>query len=588
MAIGVTGLALLMLIPNDLVRFGRTLISSILFVSNIQLAKKKGYFDESSQDDLFLHTWSLSIEEQFYLLWPFILIGILAIRWRPSVFVLLVISFIYAEWAIRIDPRISFYGLPARAWELLLGASLALGLVPVVRSKLLAEMMAAAGLGMMSISALVFGSNSAFPGVNALLPCLGAAFIIHAGSSYETRAGKILSFPPLVFCGLISYSLYLWHWPLLSLGNYYIGGALAFSQSMILVCVSFIIAALSWRFVETPFRRLRIGERNVYARAALYAAPALAVCLIIAGAALQKTKGLPWRMPAEVLAADRAKQPLRDREKGCASKKKGAFAYDTCEFGAAAEPRQYRVILWGDSHARHYLPAIASLSTREGVAGLAFTAGGCPPLLRAAGSGMEADDASSPCARRNEEIMGLILGLPSADLVIIAARWSVYFDTATSIQAKDKPVSLLDTSSGRAAAGLRQMVNRLSQAGIPVLIMGEAPRFASDVPRCVARRRLFGQDETSCTEVSRRKIEERQASIDQIFERIAQSAPNVRLFSPLNYFCDATICRAQSNSVVLYRDDHHLNREGAKYIEKFIDFGIRNGRAGIIKDASNL
>jgi peptidoglycan/LPS O-acetylase OafA/YrhL len=248
--------------PLDYRKLGQSAFAQALLVSNIffwQTAGKAGYFDESSVEITpLLHTWSLAVEEQFYLLFPFLLLACRGFSRRRLARLTLVLGAIslglsvYCSYYYRVA---NFYLLPTRAWELLIGAWPAIVLSTRDPARWLKESVSWAGLAAILAAIFLYNRETRFPGITALPPCVGAALIIWANRSSCTSVGKILAWPPLVYIGLISYSLYLWHWPLLAFGRYLVPGPLSVGERGLLLLIGLVLAALSLKFVETPFRQ---------------------------------------------------------------------------------------------------------------------------------------------------------------------------------------------------------------------------------------------------------------------------------------------------------------------------------------------
>lgn len=210
--------------PADFQQFGQSVIATSLFSSNVFFWWKAGYFDSASDVKPLLHTWSLGVEEQFYIFFPvllFVLYRWYSERGKYLLVLLALFSFILSVYAVETRPSAAFYLAPTRAWELLLGSLLAFDLFPEFNSRILREVGSLFGFGFILFSVLTYSQNSAFPGLRALPPCAGAALIIHSGASGVSYIRNALSIRPIVFVGLISYSLYLWHWPLIVLYKQY-------------------------------------------------------------------------------------------------------------------------------------------------------------------------------------------------------------------------------------------------------------------------------------------------------------------------------------------------------------------------------
>lgn len=246
--------------PEELTRFGKSLLATTFFVSNLYFwhsARPAGYFDTSVAPQPLLHTWSLAVEEQFYLLFPVTLYFLF--RWARKrinkyLFIFCALSFVLNLWATQHRPVAAFYWLMPRAWELLLGALLAMKAVPLIQSRTIREILALLGIGMVVTSVWLPLGGLAFPGYIALLPCIGTALVIYAGETGPSFVARFLSLKPVVFIGVISYSLYLWHWPVIVFSqrsplNFDENGEIAF-----VILFSVLAAFLSFEFIERPFR----------------------------------------------------------------------------------------------------------------------------------------------------------------------------------------------------------------------------------------------------------------------------------------------------------------------------------------------
>ncbi len=367
-------------LPAEFKEFGDSLTAATFFVSNIYFWQTADYFGGPAHLKPLLHTWSLAVEEQFYIVFPLLLLALT--RWaRGHLFRVLVavtaLSFAASLWAVAAKPNAAFYLLPTRFWELMAGALVALGAVPAISDHRWANVFAATGLVLIACAVLFFSSATAFPGAAALLPVLGAALVIHAGTTtQDTVAARLLSMRPMVFVGLLSYSLYLWHWPVLAFARMARGEMLAPSETALLVAVSFVLAVLSWRFVEKPFRERRIAAKRV----PLFRAASAAMAAMLAiGVFANATDGWPQRhddyAPPAIAGLERMNLATCFlKEDQPATAWAGA---DTCRNGDASKPR---IFLWGDSFAAHLVPGLADeLGHRFQT--VQYTAGGCPPLL---------------------------------------------------------------------------------------------------------------------------------------------------------------------------------------------------------------
>ncbi|HJR21579.1 MAG TPA: acyltransferase, partial [Dongiaceae bacterium] len=242
-----------LLAPADYIKLGKSIVGATLSVSNFYFWRDAGYFDTPAAEKPLLHTWSLGVEEQFYLVFPLFLI--LVARHVPHArlpLTALLCAASFAAGAIGAfrDPVEAFYLPHARLWELMVGALLAMGALPAPGNARLRSGAALLGLGLIAMPVLLYSHDTTFPGIAALPPVLGAALVIWSGMGGSSMAGRALATRPLVFLGKISYSLYLWHFPLLAFGFYLTLGDLGRLDTAVLLGFALLISMLSWRFVE--------------------------------------------------------------------------------------------------------------------------------------------------------------------------------------------------------------------------------------------------------------------------------------------------------------------------------------------------
>ncbi len=269
MMIVTAALSAWLLLPGDLADFGKSVAGTSLFASNFLFWQESGYFAPAAEETPLLHTWSLAVEEQFYILFPLFLAFVASRPGKPYVaatVAVVVPSFLLSVAGVAFARDAAFYLAPFRAWELGLGALLALGVVRPSHDVRVRNAAALAGAAAIAWSVFQYSAGTAFPGAAALLPCVGAAAIIWAGSGGHNLVGDALSWRPVVLVGLVSYSLYLWHWPLLALGRYYAVRDLTAVETTVVLAVAALAAVASWRYVERPFR----GKSGILDRRQLF------------------------------------------------------------------------------------------------------------------------------------------------------------------------------------------------------------------------------------------------------------------------------------------------------------------------------
>ena len=369
----------------DYVQLGQSALMQSVMASNLFFWRKAGgYFDQENFRPL-LHTWSLAVEEQFYLLFP---LGLWALfrfgqARRLSIWLLAAAlgSLLLAAAEMSSSHiNAAFYLLPERAWELLIGALLTvLPAAWLASSRWQRELVAWLGLAGILVPVWLYSDKTSFPGLTALPSCLGAAALIWANTQNgktTTWPGRLLAARPLVFVGLISYSLYLWHWPVLAFANYGWSSSASVPVGVagMEVTVAIVLALVSWRWVETPFRQKRIAEPR---RAIFQLVATVSVLLILISASVVVSRGFPSRLSELVRQNEAA---LKDKgyrgETLTADVQSGRIP----RFGAKSINLPPRVLLWGDSHAEHAVKALDVLCRNTGIAFEVITANGTPPV----------------------------------------------------------------------------------------------------------------------------------------------------------------------------------------------------------------
>jgi peptidoglycan/LPS O-acetylase OafA/YrhL len=376
--------------PGFLKNYGRSLFSAAFFFANVTFFRQVGYFDLEAESKPLLHTWSLSVEEQFYIFFPLFLWFLFKkfpARRNMLIFGVALLSFLGAVFFLSRNASAVFYLLPFRVWELLAGALAALDL-PLPRLKEGFRLpLSLLGLAGLLLPVFLYTPDTPFPGAAALPPVLGAALLlyIHKEGVAWSPVGRLLARPLPVGIGRISYALYLWHWPLLVIPRGIKPEPLSLPETSLLLALITLLSVLSWRFIEKPVRSGVFLPR----RKELFAASLVAMLLLFGtGRFLVKSKGAPWRVPENVLAylavaeegAERIKNSLSVVEK-----------YGAQSIGAPGEEPSF--LLWGDSHAASLLPGVESLAGEYGLSGLFYAKSGCLPWFGPPNRGLEANSA---------------------------------------------------------------------------------------------------------------------------------------------------------------------------------------------------
>ncbi|PHN33168.1 acyltransferase family protein [Pseudomonas sp. ICMP 460] len=554
-----------LLAPKDYEALGRSAHYQVTFTSNLLFARQHGYFDSASDIKPLLHTWSLAVEEQFYILFP-LLLAVLSSRlkhWRLALFGVLLVSFGMSVWAVTHQPQKAFFLLHLRAWELLAGAMLAVMPLREWRaSPALAQGVSLVSMALILIAIFGFDRHTPFPGAAALLPVLGVVGLIWANGQQHTAVGRLLSSRVMVGLGLISYSWYLWHWPVFVYANYAAVDGLSALELAGLMLLSLVLGYLSWRFVEAPFREKRLLAGR---KAILAAAAAGILCLGFTGLAVREAKGVPWRLSEQALRYAQAKT-WSPELMACMADKDTPDDRLFCHFGP--KNRSTSALVWGDSHATALVPALEEGAKRHGISLAQTSFAGCVPL-----DGLE---NIARCARFNQRVEKAMAEQSFTDVVLVA-RWSLYLYGQMS---GDKEHALKDPGTGqyvraiaeqRFAEGLRERIKGLRAAGHHVWLVKEVPLQEIIVPYRLSRLAMMHRpvDGEGLPVAEHQK---RQRFITQLFDELAAADSGVSVLDPAPLLCGADgLCRVELNGRALYTDDNHLSDVGARHIEAFLE-----------------
>ena len=567
-------MTLLILMPDELQDFAKLMISSVTFVPNLALLSETGYFDVGAHMKPLLHMWSLGVEEQFYFIWPFFLM-LMARRDRPAftlgiICVLAVISFLVHLYVFRDSPESSFYLPFTRFWELMIGAALAA--VPAGVRLFGASRFLPAAASVLGVLLMVGAMTLADDQPNAyvgIAPTLGAAMFIAAGpQALPNRTA--FSWRPVVYIGLISYPLYLWHWPLLSLLRIVdIEDRATYRLLRILMVVlAFVAAILTYHLLEKPARRRNDLKRlGATLGVLLVAVAAWGVVILVSdgfpGRTTLKENPIAW--PAD----------MRNQER-CMDAQ--GYAHDLrdetlCVRNDYDHPP--RIVIMGDSHSNALSPGVMAAYPQESVLGIGASA--CLYLR-------DTDFWHSAAPGKRGTCPGLIdvawrAITPDTRMVILAARNTMYVETdAQAKEMFDFPGTGFFTSPDFPGAGKLEVFERslsrdlakLLESGREVTLVLQVPELDFLPERCLHARpfeRWMPTPEVRCS-VPRARTERRQAGYRQAVARVAQALndPHLHVVDPMDVLCDAKQCHAMIDGVLMYRDDDHLSIEGSKYV----------------------
>ena len=406
-------------LPAEFVDFSKSLIATALSISNVYFWQTSGYFTAPALTKPLLHTWSLAVEEQFYLFWPlFLWVGIRLFRNHllAVTAVIIAVSFAISAVGAVFEPTATFYLVHTRTWELLLGATVALGAFTRTLGPLSRNLLCTTGLILIAVSALTIQSDMPFPGILALPACLGALLVIIAGRDGDSIPGRVLSWKPIVFVGLISYSLYLWHWPLIVFQRNYallLTGGTERTQKIVIIAWSLAAGAISWWFIEQPYRvgRFRPPRRRLFQQAL-----AATVAVIALGALAVAQRGFPARYtPQQLRIASYLKYdagPMFRNGRCFLADSSREFFDPTC---LAIDSLKKNYLLLGDSHAAELWAGLRAAYPQLNF--LQATAADCLPLIT------HSLGELPYCTRIMDRVIRDFIPSHKIDMVIIAARW---------------------------------------------------------------------------------------------------------------------------------------------------------------------
>lgn len=508
-------MAYFVMLPSQLTDLGGSVIAAALFFSNIWFWKANdGYFIADSEFFPLLHTWSLAVEEQFYLFFPLLMIVIARYffsRYAAVILTLCIGSFLLCLWGTANEPSATFYLLPTRAWELGVGALLAVITIPEGLKRRIGEGASLFGVALLALGIFTVTADMPFPGTNALYPVIGAALII--AFSQGTSVGRLLSTGPLVWIGRISYSLYLWHWPVIVFYRLEYDAQPGRWGMMEMILISFALATLSYYFIEQPFRTRKMRYAPT-PRILTGGVAALGMAGVVGLAAL--TTGNTWRTYPDDVARIASFLDYGEREDyerqfrpgtcmiGSGDEGFAAFEPETC---LALDDKRPNYLVFGDSHSGHIWRAIADEFPDVNV--LQASASGCRPTLDAEGK------------QRCLDLLDYIFNdfVPSAGLdgVILAARWE-------------------ESDLEKIAATVKHLENYAEN----VVVLGPTVEYQGELPVLLAKSLLSGNDDllVAARDSTRKTLS------DHMAERL--QGTGAQYMPVYDYICNDWSCLAET------------------------------------------
>jgi peptidoglycan/LPS O-acetylase OafA/YrhL len=529
----------LMLMPSPaLAELGEAVAWTAFFAANFHQYWNSDYFARLAELKPLLHTWSLGVEEQFYIAFPlFLAVVTRYLRgWlTPAICAGAAVSLAWSWYLTRVSPSSEAFYLPhSRAYEIAIGALLALGAVPRIRTARILDALSLAGLAMIVAACGLVDANTPYPGLAGLLPCFGTALVIYAGSGRDTPAERLLALPVMQFVGAISYSLYLWHWPVLVFARYVVLGELGATATALSLALAFALAVLSYRLLEQPARSWRAKPSRMLAGGA-----AVAAATALGGIALISLEGLPQRFDRRSQAIFAAAEDANPRRDECHWDNGPSDYSRSCVFGARGAVAN--VAVWSDSFGAELAVALGERLAKDGGAARQLSASACPPSVGYS----PAEDR--PCADHNRVVLDGLLDDAAVETVVLFAYYEAYA-----------------AERARMFRAMREAAERLHAAGKRIVLVYPLPKPDFDVPEALGMIAWHGGDLAAWGPGPA------SGDPDHVTEKFLDSLGKevgAARIKPVSAFCSQGHCRTVGpGDAVFYFDDRHLSLTGARWL----------------------
>lgn len=547
--------AWLWLWPEDFRNFAKSLGYVVSFASNVHFYREIGYFEPDVELRPLLHTWSLGVEEQYYILFPLIML----LCWRfGSRYLLLVLSlaaalsFGVAQYGLERFPEASFYLLPSRAWELLVGAiyaTVSQRRHPLLHASFwLRNFVAISGLLFILVAIFLYSPATPFPGGAALLPVFGAVLVIAAATS-DTLAGKILTQRAMLAIGLWSYSIYLWHQPIFAFVRYHDDNPSSFLMGGMIVLI-LALSFISWRYVEVPFRQVGPSGKRLLAFAV--GGVFFFLCLGLVG----KHRGDFVKRYSPGYTTQVEVEKALQRNFGLARECNKLDAGPICQ----TDP-QPEVLIWGDSYAMHLVDGF--IADAPGLKMIQRSSSGCGPIIGLAPIFDGDLSEAKACLDFNEGVFARIKSMPSLRFVVMSSPFVQYFPRKQDGWGGQRMVltreGVLEADISVLFKNFLQTVEQLRAAGLEPIVVAPPPASGMDIGKCLARSVLLQKNKDRCDFPLSELIEERR----QVYDFLESFGDKLSVVWLHRDMCREEVCRTHIGEVFLYLDSGHLSRQGS-------------------------
>jgi peptidoglycan/LPS O-acetylase OafA/YrhL len=534
--------AWLWMLPSQLIDFSQSLIAVSLFVSNFLFWKESNYFAPLAEEKPLLHTWSLAVEEQYYLLFPIFLF----ISWRLGknkillmIILLTFLSLIYSEWGWRNNPMANFYLAPARAWELFAGSITAFYIYKKGQRK--NELLSIIGFAAVLVSIFIYDKTTPFPSIYSLVPVLGVVLLIIYGNE-NTFVGKFLSLKYIVGMGLISYSAYLWHQPIFAFAKIRFENVSSIAF-IYLSIFAVMIASLSWKYIEQPFRnRNKFTQAKIFSTSLVFIALFISIGLIVQ---LYGNKFIPnYNLESKI-------SPNFGLHSDC------LIENDNVINNKCSTKTKAKYVLFGDSHAMHLADGFSENLKREfGL--IQITKSGCAPLLNTA----EYDHNINPCINFNKNAVEFIKNSTSIETVVISSRFGL-LDKNASIWYENNEITSQNLKENIVKKEFIKLLTDIQNSGKKIVVVSTTPKPVDmfSPGQCVVKKLIKNKNPDDCNFYHTDRFINKGLLV---FDSIKLN--NLVKIDLISMICAENVCNSYQDEKILFSEGMHLSREGAKYL----------------------
>lgn len=564
-------------LPEETLNYFKSLLAALFYGSNYFFYSSTNYFDAAANTKPLLHTWSLGLEEQYYFIFP-ILMVFLSKKFKSSLSLILTVmlflsAFCYLYFLAE-NSSLAFYSFLTRFWELLIGGLLAIGIAKQVKFRWLSEVFGLMSMVFIFYPVITISHGVLNPGPYAFLPVIGAVLLIYSNQSELNSVGRLLSLRPVVFVGKISYSLYLWHWALIVFFLEKNNMSLNTTNKAWVIFLSFLFAYLSWRFVEQPLRQKRIlGERN-----GLFKGFALSsLTLVMMASLVIASDGWSSRFGTDFLQLRKASRNKNKLENICFSKSNGELKKQIQRLKAGEVCNQEEgpsFFLWGDSHGAAAISMVETLAKEQRKKLMVETSSGCPPILSVS---RVYGDPERLCPQFNELVYQSIKRL-KPERVYLIARWSTYY---TGRKHDKGPLEFLMQSEQEVSKSsednkllfeksIMETIVKLKEMSVGVTLVLQPPEYLEHIPKKILSKiknkdfnDKIGESDQWMTG---KTFSENQKYFFGVNNVLKLAATGLELINLSDFLCEKEYCIIMEKGKSLYRDGNHLSNYSAGWI----------------------